>query len=121
MPPDDPARLRLRLLDDILHLPEHQLGEVQRLLADLRRPAGEPTGLPAPAVPLDWPHAPLHRLGNRGEVGGIEDIAIQIDEDALRGLASRTHLVENALRIDGDIGRGIRFIVIRANVVGAQQ
>jgi putative transposase len=69
MQPDEAARRRLRLIDQILHLPAARLEEAEEYLACLGRdPAGPPKGAPlaelAPA--RDWPHAPLHRLSEQG-------------------------------------------------------
>jgi putative transposase len=59
--------LRLRLVRDVLALAPTQLGEVAEFLDRLRTSA--------PCIPLhvtetladrDWPHAPLHRLGEQG-------------------------------------------------------
>src|SRR4051794_15465524 len=70
MPPDNPDRLRLRLIDQLLRLPPAHLGEVEALLRRLS------TGDPPPAQDLpvqvslpadrDWPHAPLHRINEQG-------------------------------------------------------
>jgi len=53
----DAATRRLRLVEEVLHLPESRLEEVERLLG----------GGPSPAPPQrDWPHAPIHRLSEQG-------------------------------------------------------
>jgi putative transposase len=68
MQPDNVAQLRLQLIADLLQLPEEQLRMVQCLLRDLQKPVEEVASRAAPAVPFDWPHSPLHRLGNHGTV-----------------------------------------------------
>ncbi len=62
MRPDAPDRLRLHLIDQVLQLPAEHLEAVRQLLESLR-PA-PPS--PAPTIPLDWPHAPLHRISEHG-------------------------------------------------------
>jgi putative transposase len=60
MLPADEHQLRLRLIAQILTLPAARLLAVERLLA-------EPQETVAPALAeRDWPHAPLHRLSERG-------------------------------------------------------
>jgi hypothetical protein len=58
---------RLRLIEQLLRLPEGQLPAVEQFLGALA--AGTPSreALPTPiAAPRDWPHAPLHRLCDHG-------------------------------------------------------
>src|SRR5882672_5796689 len=54
--------LRLRLIDQIIRLPDARLVEVERLLSGN---TGSPKAL-AELAPRDWPHAPLHRLSEQG-------------------------------------------------------
>jgi REP-associated tyrosine transposase len=69
MQPDEAAHRRLRLMDQILHLPSVRLHDAEELLAKL---AAEPVGqLEASSRPESsgqrkWPHAPLHRLSEQG-------------------------------------------------------
>src|SRR5260370_20389614 len=58
---------RLRLVAQILQLPEGGLADVERvvnaLLASNPAEDGEPTQRPAHQ---DWPHAPVHRISEHG-------------------------------------------------------
>jgi putative transposase len=58
---------RLQLVEQILHLPEDRLVELQEFLRTLQGDMGaahrKANDQP---VPKDWPHAPLHRLGEDG-------------------------------------------------------
>jgi putative transposase len=67
MSPADADRSRLRLVEQVLRLPEAQLAEVEQFLLALPATAAPGAGLPHP-VPArrDWPHAPLHRLSEQG-------------------------------------------------------
>jgi putative transposase len=58
---DDVDGRRLRLIEQIRCLPPSSLAEVEALLGRLR--AVVPGDGPQP---LDWPHAPLHRLSDHG-------------------------------------------------------
>jgi putative transposase len=64
----DPNVRRLQLIDQLLHLPEARLGEVERFLQSLRAAQELPplAGRPAVTATGDWPHAPLHRLSPGG-------------------------------------------------------
>lgn len=60
--------LRLRLIERLCRLPEKQLPRVETLLNELAQPS---TLSPSPsfspvAIRNDWPHAPVHRLSERG-------------------------------------------------------
>jgi putative transposase len=68
MPPDEPDRLRVRLIDRVLHLPPGRLVEAEQMLARLSDTPPAPQADPAPSPPAvrDWPHAPLHRLSEEG-------------------------------------------------------
>jgi putative transposase len=60
MPSFDADRRRLRLIEQILHLPEERLAIVEQCLL-------VPAVLTASgSAPRDWPHAPLHRLSKDG-------------------------------------------------------
>jgi putative transposase len=62
MPHLDVNARRLRLVEQVLRLPDERLMDVEKLLAVLPAAA-----LPAPvAASRDWPHAPLHRLSEAG-------------------------------------------------------
>jgi len=58
---------RLRLVEQILHLREDRLAEVEQFLNALPDPnpsrAGDRSSVPAQR---DWPHAPLHRVSDHG-------------------------------------------------------
>ncbi len=62
MSPSDVNDRRLRLVEQILHLPEGRLAEVERFLK-ASADHGELARMPAPR---DWPHAPLHRISEQG-------------------------------------------------------
>jgi putative transposase len=58
---------RLRLVEQVLHLSESRLAEVERFLNALSSADSVGTVGPAPAsVQRDWPHAPLHRISEHG-------------------------------------------------------
>jgi len=54
--------LRLRLIDQIMKLPNARLAEVERLLSE--NSSAPVRNIEQP--PRDWPHAPLHRLSDQG-------------------------------------------------------
>ena len=58
--------LRLRLIERLCRLPESQLPQVESLLNDLAQPSAPSKSLPVPAARKDWPHAPIHRLSEKG-------------------------------------------------------
>src|SRR5262245_32321695 len=60
MPSFDANERRLRLIEQILHVPEERLADVEKCL--IVRPVLDSSGCP----PRDWPHAPLHRLSKDG-------------------------------------------------------
>src|SRR5262249_53266688 len=65
MTPDNADRLRLRLIDQLLHLPPVHLGEVEALLGQLTT-GNLPAAPVRPPAERDWPHAPLHRISEQG-------------------------------------------------------
>ncbi len=67
MPAADVNSCRLRLIEQLLHLPEDHLVEVERFLNTLlsASPAAEAATDPVLAQ-RDWPHAPRHRLSEAG-------------------------------------------------------
>jgi putative transposase len=73
MRPEDSTTLRLRLIDQLIHLPAAQLDAVERLLTSLptKQGAAETEAPPesrasVPSLRGDWPHAPLHRISEEG-------------------------------------------------------
>jgi putative transposase len=65
----DSSSRRLKLIDQVLHLPDAALEEAEAFLRQIQRGAeGSPVGGSPPARPssFDWPHAPLHRLTEHG-------------------------------------------------------
>jgi putative transposase len=66
-PHEDADRLRLRLIDQILHLPVARLAEVEDVLRRLPQVDSSLESRPEDAlVHPDWPHAPVHRLSEEG-------------------------------------------------------
>jgi putative transposase len=63
----DVSGRRLRLVEQILHLPEDRLEEIEQLLTVLPGSHVAAKGQPAErSAGRDWPHAPLHRLSEQG-------------------------------------------------------
>jgi putative transposase len=69
---DHPDRLRLRLLEAVMRLPDERLGELAAFLASpVVRPQHVVTAAPSSSPTetledLDWPHSPPHRLSDKG-------------------------------------------------------
>ena len=86
---------RLRLVEQILRLPEGRLADVERVLDGV--PASEPAAYREPTrvtVHRDWPHAPLHRLSDEGTY--LVTGATYQNEHLFRG-AERLDLLEATL------------------------
>ncbi len=67
MPSEEINARRLRLVAEVLRLPEDRVVELEQWLR--AAPAGNPAGPgPVPSAPASrsWPHAPLHRLCEHG-------------------------------------------------------
>jgi putative transposase len=69
MQPDEAAHQRLRLMDQILHLPPARLHDAEQFLAKLAAETVgqlETSSRSEASGQRDWPHAPLHRLSEQG-------------------------------------------------------
>jgi putative transposase len=108
MTPESTNALRLRLIDQLLHLPPCGLVEVEKFLSRLQA-AGENAASPLldssasePQRKLDWPHAPLHRLSDRGTF--IVTAGTYHKEHFFRAPDRRDHLQEKLLALAKECG-----------------
>jgi putative transposase len=103
MDPHHEYRLRLRLIDQILHLPAERLGPVDSFLSamDARKPLAEAQS-DQPTRQPDWPHAPLHRLSDQGTY--IVTAATYQKEHFFRGPERLTALESALHRLTDEAG-----------------
>jgi len=103
MSSDDVNGRRLRLVEQILHLPENRLTEIEHFLTVV--PGSNTTGEGEPnavRAHRDWPHAPLHRLCEEGTY--IVTGATHNKEHYFRGPERLDHLETTLLDLADEAG-----------------